>query len=383
MGRSWTRKRSAIPPSRATASSSSKAIGSSESRAEVGERARRGEVPDHHRERLLLAPLALAERRDRRGRGRVAGEVVATEPLHRDDRAAGERGSRHLNRGDTRSAFAELAPPRSPRSLRGSLIRLPLRSPFDEPDPRAAGGARVRLRVEAPIRGVAVLGRAGGAQAEARHGRGGPVVRRAERDGEAGPAVGAVRERVAMAAVARIAQLREAGVAGGEVGRDGGALLGGGGARDDLEAREALRREGSLDERGDVRGGRVVCAEPRDEGLEGGGRAERLDGDPGGVVPDPPGEPELSREPVDEGAEAYALDRPGDGDPSPLAGHRPGPFGSDVGHGIPRAEGASSEHLTGPLQAATAGVARRFPTTPLPFPLPSGETVRELPIPLP
>src|SRR6266568_1131498 len=47
------------------------------------------------------------------------------------------RIARTSPRGDTRLASARLAPPRSPRSLRCSLIRLPLRSPR-----RAAGSSR-------------------------------------------------------------------------------------------------------------------------------------------------------------------------------------------------------------------------------------------------
>ena len=48
---------------------------------------RRRASRDHHRERLVAALLALAQHRDRRLAGRVAGQVVAADALDRDDRA--------------------------------------------------------------------------------------------------------------------------------------------------------------------------------------------------------------------------------------------------------------------------------------------------------
>ena len=66
------------------------------------------------------------------------------------------------------------------------------------PQSRAGDG----LGVEAPVGGVVVLGRAGRAQGEPAHGGIGPVVGKAQGDGEPRPAVGAVDERVARPAVA-------------------------------------------------------------------------------------------------------------------------------------------------------------------------------------
>ena len=82
---------------------------------------------------------------------------------------------------------------------------------------RPALRARVGLRVEAPVGGIVVLGTAGGAHREAAHRRGRTVVRHAEHDRVARPAVRAVRERVAVPAVGGIVDLGQAVVAGGGV----------------------------------------------------------------------------------------------------------------------------------------------------------------------
>src|SRR6478736_3935451 len=149
ISRSWTRKPSAIPESRSSASPSSVASGSSATfpevstigrpiasrsrwwsgvygrktprrglpeatdgasagvpsrreqhdrpgrageqrpleRAHANERAGGRQVPDHHGERLRPAPLAVPEPTDRVLVGGVAGEVIAPETFHRDDLA--------------------------------------------------------------------------------------------------------------------------------------------------------------------------------------------------------------------------------------------------------------------------------------------------------
>ena len=75
------------------------------------------------------------------------------------------------------------------------------------PEPRPAGRAADRLGVESAVRRVVVLGRALRAHGERRHGGQRPVVGHAGDDGEPGPAVGAVDERVAEPPVRRVGQL--------------------------------------------------------------------------------------------------------------------------------------------------------------------------------
>ena len=261
IGRSWARKASAIPPSRARASPSSNAIGSSEMfplvstnelprsaaskwwrgvygsmtpshgdpgaieaatgaplrlrASTIGRSRERSNVHSaardlaqlvrcrrHHRERLLLAPLAGAQPRHCVLVRGVAGQVVAAQALD------GEDGSRAQQR-------------------HGFLQR--------HREARPAGGTRDRLRMEAPIGGVLVLAAAVGAHRESGHRRVRPVVRDGPDDREAGPALRAVDERVAEAAVVRIEELPKTVVARGHVRRhDRGAVRRP--ARGDLEA---------------------------------------------------------------------------------------------------------------------------------------------------
>src|SRR2546430_15638195 len=69
--------------------------------------------------------------------------------------------------------------------------------------------------MEAAVARVVILGRAALAHLERCHGGERPVVGDAPHDREARPAVGAVGERVAVAAVGLVPQLRPAGGAGG------------------------------------------------------------------------------------------------------------------------------------------------------------------------
>ena len=174
IGRSWVRSPSTSGPRRATASSSSWAIGSSlrlplvitsgrptpgheevveravgQQQAELGQAGRdgvghrragpagheddrpsgrrerrrgaaasssheplgRGQVGDHHREGLVVAGLAAAQLGDRTGVGGVDGEVVAADALDGDDPPAAQR----VHRGAERVGTAGHAPrPTSP-----------------------------------------------------------------------------------------------------------------------------------------------------------------------------------------------------------------------------------------------------------------------------
>jgi hypothetical protein len=174
--------------------------------------------------------------------------------------------------------------------------------------------------VEAAVERIRVLAGAGGAHPEGRHGGGGPVVGDAERDGEARAAGGAVRERVPVAAVARVGELAQAVGAGGEVRRDGHPPLGRAAARLDLEGAERLDRDGLGAQRRDHRRLRPLGAQACLEDVERGRAPERLDGHAGRVVSHPSAEAERVREPVDEGPEPHALHRAGDGDAPPLGG---------------------------------------------------------------
>jgi hypothetical protein len=126
--------------------------------------------------------------------------VKAAEALDRDDLAPAESRD---DIGDRIAAAARAA------------LRVQKR------EVRSARRAGIRLRVKAPIERRAVLGEALRALRERRHARHAAVVRELPGDRVARPAVGAVDERVAVAAVARIEQLREAIRTDRAVGTDG------------------------------------------------------------------------------------------------------------------------------------------------------------------
>ena len=83
-----------------------------------------------------------------------------------------------------------------------------------------ADRAGVGLGVKAPVERVVVLALAVGAHGKGRMVVSGPVVGDVADDGEARPAVGAVGEGIAVAAVGGVEQLAQAVGAGGDVGRD-------------------------------------------------------------------------------------------------------------------------------------------------------------------
>ena len=171
-------------------------------RAQLDQPPRRIEVGGDQREGLALAALAAPQLRNRALVGGPAGEVVAADPLDREDRAAGQhrRGG-----GDRVAVRGRVDPPPAGLTQLGA---------------RPAVRAGVRLGVEAAVAGVLVLGAAGGAHLEPGHRRRRAVVGDGADDREAGTAGGAVDERVAVATVAGVEQLGEAGLAGRRIRRD-------------------------------------------------------------------------------------------------------------------------------------------------------------------
>src|SRR5690606_29090628 len=83
-----------------------------------------------------------------------------------------------------------------------------------------ASWARRRLGVKSAVRRVVVLAVAVRAKRKPGHRRPLAVVGRSGHNGQARSAVRAIEERIAVAAVARIKQLGQTGVAGSDVGRD-------------------------------------------------------------------------------------------------------------------------------------------------------------------
>ena len=150
----------------------------------LGERVRCG---GHHRQGLLLTVLPRAQAGDGLLVGRVAGEVVAAEALDGQD------------------------PPLEQQS--GGLL-----DRHRQPWPALVAGDR--LGVEAAVSGILVFAATGGTEREAGHRRAASVVGDGRHDREAGAAIRAVDERVAVASIGRVEELLQAVVARGGVRRD-------------------------------------------------------------------------------------------------------------------------------------------------------------------
>ena len=253
---------------------------------------RGAEVPDHDRERLRPAPLAIPEPHHGLLARRVAGELVATQALDRDDPAVEQQahggGQGLVARGD-RTGSA-----RRPPGEAGSAVR-----------------AGDRLRVEPAIRGIPVLGVARRAQREGPHRGLRSVVRQLVDDRGPGPAVGAVGERIAVAPVCRVAQLGQARVAGRDVGREQPVGARRTNALDDLERPGQRTAVGAQVARRDAfhaGARRGIGPQPSGQRIEGGRCPGSLDLDAAGRVPDPPGQVQLGGQAPHERSEADALD---------------------------------------------------------------------------
>ena len=229
--------------------------------------------------------------------GGVDGEMEAADAFDGEDLAGGEAGD----------GFGDGVGGGNRQAIGG-----------DEGELRAAVPAGVGLGVKAAVGGVVVLGLAGGAHFEARHGGLRAVVGDAAGDGVTRAAVGAVEEGIAVAAIGGREQLAEAVGAGGGVGGDSGRDAAEDFAGDDAEAGFAGRCEIADGDGVDAGEGRSFRAEAGEEVVERGGGAFDFDGDAVCVVADEAGEVFLGGETVDEGAEADALHDAADADGAAL-----------------------------------------------------------------
>jgi len=182
---------------------------------------------------------------------------------------------------------------------------------------RPACGAGSRLRMEAPVGRVPVFLPAAVAETELSHGCQGAIIGNTGDDRVTRAAIGAIDERVPVAAVAGVEQLPQAigthiaigaylGVAYAmAAGEDGKVVV-------VLEG-ERFRMYGR-----DHRQGRSLCLYSGQETVARGFAPLDLQFHSRGRVPDPPGQAALPGEPVDKGAKSDSLDNPFDFNPGPL-----------------------------------------------------------------
>ena len=156
------------------------------------------------------------------------------------------------------------------------------------------------------LEGIAILGEAVRAHLERRHARRGAVIRNRPKNRKSRTAMGAIRERIAIAPVRRVADVGHAFGAGGGVGDDAGRN-GATPARHDAEIRWRFARQRRRFDQIDPGEGRGLRRE-RDFELDDDRRMpESVNEHTLAVVPDVASQAEAFREPPHRWAEAYAL----------------------------------------------------------------------------
>ena len=240
-----------------------------------------GQRANHDRKRFGLSGFARAQPRDRLVVGRVHRQLEATEPSDRDDPAREQELGRRLERVRVRRRL--------------------------QPECRPAIRAAVGLRMESAIACGAILASAGGALPERAHAGALAIVRHRLDHGEPGPAIGTGDERVVIAPVGGIEQLRLARRAHRDVGRDRLALGGFRQAPEDRERVEMRRRAGFPAYIVDPRQRRCLRPQHAGELIDLFARTLDVDLHVAGRIADPSRQPEPLREPVHERAEPHTL----------------------------------------------------------------------------
>jgi hypothetical protein len=224
----------------------------------------------------------------------VAQQMIAAHAFRRDD-GPGAQGGHASGQGRLVAADIVLAGPA-------------------ENQARAADGASQRLGVIAAIQGVFVLRAALGTERKAGHGGIRPVIGQGVDDRVTRPALGAVDERIAVAAFGGVLQLGQAIVADEMIRRDMhmGAVIGFAGFDDEgLETLELRRTDAR---RIGLRQGRRAFRNGAREGGQIFRRAFQMDFHLAAPVAHPASQLQFVRETRDEGAESHALHSTGDGD---------------------------------------------------------------------
>ena len=169
------------------------------------------EVSCHQGEGFCVAPFAASKPGNRILVAGVAGEMKAPQPLDRDDCSAEQQSPRRFGR----ITFGE---------------KLWLASAIDEALKPCVGSARgtgCRLRMEAAIFRIFILGPARRTKGKLHHAGFAPVVRHRPHDREPRPAMRAIRKRVTVTAIGKIERFGKARRAGRGIRTNGRVHLAG------------------------------------------------------------------------------------------------------------------------------------------------------------
>lgn len=252
------------------------------------------QIPRHHGEGLFVPVLASSQFRHGGVVGGVHRQVITAEPLDRDDLAFGQK-------------------------LHGPVDGVPRQTGtrgIHQPQRRAAVGAGYGLSMESAIHRIFVLGPTGIAQGKARHGSIGPVIGNSSDEGIAGPTVGAVDERIAVAPVRRVKEFPKAVRTDIAVGGHPHRTRSLAALADDKRA-IPLGCNFLNGDSGNDRQGRGITHNGGAKGSEGAGITFSFHDDTGTAVPDPSDDTVMGSQPEDEGAEPDALDDALNGYPEP------------------------------------------------------------------
>ena len=168
-------------------------------------------------------------------------------------------------------------------------------------------GTGIGLGVETPIAGIVVFRLAGPAHREGRHTGAGAIVGDGAHDREPGAAMGAVGEGVAIASAGRIADLGEAGGAGGGIGDHAGPDRARAAGQDAKARRRRRPGQGLRLQAVDARERRRLGLQAPEEAPARSRRTPDPDQHALGVVPDLAAQAAVGRQPPGVGPKAHAL----------------------------------------------------------------------------
>ena len=206
------------------------------------------EITRHQGERLPIASFSPPQQGNRIHIAGVTRQVKPANSLDREDPALSHKPAR---RGD---------------GVPGGIGGYRHAECIDQPDPRTAFSAGVRLRMKTPVRRIAVFVLTGRTHREVDHAGVGTIVGDAVHDAEPRATVSTVRERVAEAPIGRIKDLVPARGAGYRVGHNAGMHLSSITGQDSKARRgfERLARDRAF-QRIDARQRRALVHQPGNE----------------------------------------------------------------------------------------------------------------------
>ena len=262
----------------------------------------------HERKRFLLAVLSFAQKLNCVVVPRIHHQVKSTQPLDRD----GSSFTNRIGGGEQDAVIARWR--KGGTGFQPVTDRQDACPTFPQFQPRAANRARVRLGMEAAVVWFVVFGPALWTHRERLHRGVRAVVGQRFDDAEARTAIGAVGERITVAAVLGIEDFAQAIRARGDVRQHQRGLVAADFAGADFKCRAANGVKPRSFEALDETSRRFFGFEPEQEFFQFRTRAFDFNEDPLRGIVDPAGQSEFRGEAEDKRTEADALHRTANGE---------------------------------------------------------------------